>query len=43
MPKITGGCLGGSVRYASDAEPALVAACHCPHATGTMVFVSEAS
>ena len=30
MPKITGGCLCGSVRNASDAEPALVAACHCP-------------
>jgi hypothetical protein len=29
MPKISGGCLCGSVRYESDAEPALVAACHC--------------
>jgi hypothetical protein len=29
MPKITGGCLCGSVRYESDAEPALVAACRC--------------
>ena len=29
MPKITGGCLCGSVRYTSDAEPVLVAVCHC--------------
>jgi hypothetical protein len=29
MPKIAGGCLCGSIRYVSDAEPALVAACHC--------------
>jgi hypothetical protein len=29
MPKISGGCLCGSVRYTSDAEPALVAVCHC--------------
>lgn len=29
MSKITGGCLCGSVRYVSDAEPALVAVCHC--------------
>jgi hypothetical protein len=30
MAKITGGCLCGSVRYTSEAEPALVAVCHCP-------------
>ena len=29
MPKISGGCLCGSVRYTSEAEPALVAVCHC--------------
>jgi hypothetical protein len=29
MSKITGGCLCGSVRYTSEAEPALVAVCHC--------------
>ena len=29
MPKITGGCLCGSVRYRSEAEPTLVAVCHC--------------
>ncbi len=29
MSKISGGCLCGSVRYTSDAEPALVAVCHC--------------
>lgn len=29
MPKITGGCLCGSIRYLSEAEPALVAVCHC--------------
>jgi hypothetical protein len=29
MPRISGGCLCGAVRYESDAEPAMVAACHC--------------
>ncbi len=29
MPEIVGGCLCGSVRYASDVEPALQAGCHC--------------
>ncbi len=29
MPKISGGCLCGSVRYTSDTEPAWVAVCHC--------------
>ena len=29
MPKIEGGCLCGSVRYTSDAEPAAVLNCYC--------------
>jgi hypothetical protein len=29
--KIAGGCLCGRVRYASDASPAMIAACHCTH------------
>lgn len=29
MAKISGGCLCGSVRYESVAEPAMVAVCHC--------------
>lgn len=29
MPKIEGGCLCGSVRYHSDAEPVMQAVCHC--------------
>ncbi len=29
MAKIEGGCLCGSVRYESDAEPALVVNCYC--------------
>lgn len=29
MASLNGGCLCGSVRYSSDAEPALVAVCHC--------------
>lgn len=31
MPKIVGGCLCGSVRYETDAEPMLTAVCHCTH------------
>ncbi len=30
MPEIVGGCLCGSVRYNSEAEPALTTVCHCP-------------
>lgn len=29
MPRIEGGCLCGSVRYASDAEPKAVINCYC--------------
>jgi len=29
MANIQGGCLCGAVRYSGDAEPALVAVCHC--------------
>ena len=29
MAIIQGGCLCGAVRYGADAEPALVAVCHC--------------
>lgn len=29
MTEIVGGCLCGAVRYSSEAEPALVAVCHC--------------
>jgi hypothetical protein len=29
MSNIQGGCLCGAVRYSGDAEPALVAICHC--------------
>lgn len=29
MASLDGGCLCGSVRYSSNAEPALVAVCHC--------------
>ena len=31
MPNIVGGCLCGSVRYQSEAEPTLTAVCHCHH------------
>jgi hypothetical protein len=29
MPKITGGCLCGKVRYSADVEPAFTGLCHC--------------
>ena len=29
MSRIVGGCLCGSIRYSSDAEPAMQAVCHC--------------
>ena len=29
MPKIVGGCLCRAIRYESDAQPAMVAVCHC--------------
>ena len=30
MSKISGSCLCGQVTYSSDAEPAMIAVCHCP-------------
>ena len=29
MPKMTGKCLCGRIRYSSDAEPITMMACHC--------------
>lgn len=31
MPKISGSCLCGAVKYASAAEPVMVALCNCHH------------
>lgn len=31
MQEVKGGCLCGSIRYASADQPALIAACHCTH------------
>jgi hypothetical protein len=38
MSKLSGGCLCGSIKYSSSAEPAMVAICNCTHCqkqTGT--------
>ena len=42
MSKIRGGCLCGSIRYESEAEPMMTAVCHCTHCqkqTGTAFSV----
>src|ERR1700704_4282833 len=31
MRELKGGCLCGKVRYSAQAEPAIVAVCHCKH------------
>ena len=31
MSKVAGSCLCGNVKYQSDAEPQMVAICHCTH------------
>lgn len=50
MPRITGGCLCGKVRYSVDAEPVFVGICHCTDcqqftgsAFGTVVGVPKAA
>ena len=42
MPIITGSCLCGAIHYASSAQPALTAFCHCRSCqkAGGFVFVS---
>ena len=35
MSKVAGSCLCGSVKYESDAEPQMVAVCHCSHCQKT--------
>ncbi|MEP3276875.1 MAG: GFA family protein [Stappiaceae bacterium] len=43
MSKITGSCLCGSVKYSTDADPAMIAVCHCPDCqkqTGTAFSVN---
>ncbi len=43
MSKIKGSCLCGSVTYESDAEPLMVATCHCTncqHASGSSFSVN---
>jgi hypothetical protein len=42
MREMTGGCLCGQVRYSANADPAIVAVCHCKNCqkqTGTAFSV----
>ena len=44
MREMTGGCLCGQVRYSANADPTIVAACHCKNCqkqTGTVKVASQ--